>query len=264
MNNNEISQYLDLLHITRSQPSVESLAAILRAHLYVFPFENISKLYYFKKFNRTGIPDLEHFLDGARDKHFGGTCYAINYYLSQLLTALGYQTKLCGADMQNPDAHVVNIVTLAGKEYIVDAGYAAPFSVPLPRYLQEPFSISHGVDEYILFPQDGFGRSRLEQYHEGTLRHSYLVKPEPRNIDDFSRVIADSFAPKATFMNAVLLVKYDGDNSIVIRNKEFITTRDGLTTKVSLNSFDHLVETIQSVFGIPPEITRVALKDFSL
>ena len=263
MNNFEFRQYLNLLHIAESHPSVNALTEILHAHLNVFPFENISKLYYLKKDNSRTIPGLEQFLRGARDNHFGGTCYALNYYLNQLLTTMGYQVKLCGADMNNPDVHVVNIVTIGGKEYITDAGYAAPFSVPLPRYLREPFSVSSGVDSWILLPKDSMGRSRVEQFHKGELQHSYLVKPAPRQIGDFSEVIADSFRPEATFMNAIVLVRYDGENSHVIRNREYSTTQNGVTHKLSLQTPAHLIETISHVFGIPPEISQVALEGFS-
>ena len=72
------------------------------------------------------MPGLDQFLADIENYHFGGTCYTNNYFLKLLLSYLGYDVKLCGADMNRPDVHVVNIVRIEGREFIVDVEYAAP------------------------------------------------------------------------------------------------------------------------------------------
>ena len=123
--------YLNLLGVQRREPGIEALSEIVQAHLTRIPFENISKLYYKKQLGLRSLPSLELFLDGIERFHFGGTCYTNNYYFGQLLANLGYETKLCGADMSNPDVHLVNMVTVEKRQYLVDVGYAAPFLMPL-------------------------------------------------------------------------------------------------------------------------------------
>lgn len=262
MMQDEYTRYLKLLNALEGPPSVASLKDIVRAHLATIPFENISKLIRWKTTRRCEFPSLAQYLDGIERYHFGGTCYSNNYYLNQLLACLGYEVRLCGADMNRPDVHVVNLVRLDGREYLVDVGYAAPFLEPMPRDLSEDFVVSLGSDRYILRPQDAEGRSRLEFYRDGTSRHGYIVKPTPRRIEEFSDVIADSFRPEATFMNTVLIVRFDADCSYVIHNMEFIETQGASTNRTTFHTIDELVRAIGSVFGMPPVLVRHALEGF--
>ena len=87
--------------------------------------------------------------------------------------------------MSNPDVHMVSMVNVDGREYLVDVGYAAPFLEPLPRDLATDYSIVLGRDRYVLKPQDAQRCSRLELYRDGNLKHGYLAKPRPKQIGDF-------------------------------------------------------------------------------
>jgi hypothetical protein len=54
----------------------------------------------------------------------------------------GFDVKLCGADLKNTDIHVISMVRINGKEYIVDGGYTAPFLAPLPGDLiKDPYTM---------------------------------------------------------------------------------------------------------------------------
>jgi len=142
----EFDRYISLLGLGQKTPDLSYLTEIIRAHLAKIPFENISKLYHFHGSGSVSIPPLPQFLDGIEHYHFGGTCYSLNFHLNQLLDYLGYQVIICGADMKKPDVHIVNLVTVDGKEYIVDAGYGAPFGEPVPRDLDKGFVIVSGKD----------------------------------------------------------------------------------------------------------------------
>ena len=167
-------RYLNILGIGRREPSITALYEIIMAHLTKVPFENISKLLY-KKQGLKYIPVLSVYLDGIEKFNFGGTCYSNNYYLYLLLKYLGYDVKLCGADMKNPDVHVVSMVKIGEQDFIVDVGYAAPFTEPLPGDLKKNYVITFGDEKYILNPRDESGYSKLEQYYKGELKHGNAV-----------------------------------------------------------------------------------------
>lgn len=158
-----LGRYLNLLGVKRQKPSTNALFELVKAQLIKVPFENVSKLYYKKHYNHRGLVNLETFLDGIERFHFGGTCYPNNYFFYQLLARLGYQIKLCGADMLNPDVHLVSVVSIEQREYLVDVGYAAPFLRPLPRDLTTDHIIVLGRDQYVLKPQDAKGYSHMEK-----------------------------------------------------------------------------------------------------
>jgi arylamine N-acetyltransferase len=251
-------KYLELLEVEFSSPTFNSLRKIVKAHLIRVPFENISKLLY-KKRGMINIPDLSTFLDGIEKYNFGGTCYSNNYYLYLLLEHLGYKIILCGADMKKPDVHLISIVIFDAEEYIVDCGYAAPFFEPLPGNLNIDFVIDFGEEKYIVKPKDESGKTKVEQYNDGKLQHWYTANPQPRKISEFSKVIEDSYADDATFMNAVRITKYFENGSIVIKNfslNETINNKTS-TTETSLNN---LPSSIQEKLGMPREIVKEAIE----
>lgn len=243
------------------EPGAEALAELVAAHVMRVPFENVSKLYRKKRLRFTGLPSIEQFLEGIEQCHFGGTCYSNNFHLYTLLASLGYRVRLCGADMTNPDVHMVIMVDVDGREYLVDGGYAAPFLSPLPRDLGEDFVIALGRDRYVLKPQDEAGCSRLEMYRDGVVKHGYLAKPTPRKIEDFGGVIADSFRASATFLNALLLARFYGDRSVVIHNLTLIESRGTEATIRCLSSREELVGEVERQFGMPREVVGEAVSE---
>ncbi len=260
MQSDILERYLNILGVPRRKPNVDALFELVRAHLLRIPFENISKLYYRKHHGLHTLPYLELFLDGVERFNFGGTCYVNNFYLYQLLTNLGYQAMLCGADMSNPDVHLVSIVKVEKQEYLVDVGYAAPFLTPLPRDLATDYVIVLGRDRYVLKPQDAQGCSRLELYRDGDLKHGYLAKPVPRQIRDFEQVIAASYREDATFMNSLLLARFFPNRSVVIHNLTIIESQGAASRIRTLASLDELVQAIHEYFAIPLEFIADAVK----
>jgi arylamine N-acetyltransferase len=255
----QIDKYLRILGVKNTAPGIQVLTDIVAAHVMRIPFENISKLYYLKKYNLRNLPDIDRYLDGIEKYNFGGTCYSNNYYLYLLLKSLGYPVKLCGADMREPDVHIVIMIKIDGREYLIDSGNAAPFLKPVPRDIKSDYSIASGNDVYVLKPQDARGRSVMELYRDGELIHKYVAKPEPREIHYFTRAISDSFMPYSTFMNAVLLTRFYENKSEVIHNYSVIKTEDTLYKKFRLKNRQELKDAIDNYFGIPGKISDVAI-----
>lgn len=251
------NQYLDLLGVEASDPSFELLGKIVKAHLIKIPFENISKLLY-KKEGMNYIPDLAIYLNGIEQYNFGGTCYTNNYYLYLLLAHLGFDVRLCGADMKNPDVHLVSIVRIDEHEYIVDGGYAAPFLIPLPRDLAEDYIIGNGVEKYFVKPKDENGRTRVEQHYDGELQHWYTAKPQPRRIEEFRKVIENSYADDATFMNAFRITHFGEKGSLVLRNL-ILSETDGTKSSTIKIKRNEIPAVVGEKFGMPEDLVSEAL-----
>jgi arylamine N-acetyltransferase len=254
-----VDRYLAILGVARREPSLAALRELVAAHLTRIPFENISKLYYRKRLGLVNLPPIRLYLDGIDKYHFGGTCYSNNYYFHLLLRSLGYEAKLCAADMKTPQVHALNLIKIEGREYLVDTGYAAPLLEPIPRDLAVDYETRLGRDRYVLKPQDANGCSRLELYRDGVLRHGYLAKPEPRKIEDFSKVIAASFAADATFLNSVLLVRFYPGRSVLIHNLTLVESEGDRSTVHELAYRDELIAAIEQRFGIARKIVREAV-----
>jgi N-hydroxyarylamine O-acetyltransferase len=255
-----IQQYLRLLGVVRKKPSFDALSELVFAHLTRVPFENISKLYRLKRDGLAAPPTLRQFLDGIEQCHFGGTCYTNNFHFYTLLAALEYDVTLCSADMATPNVHMASIVRVEGHDYLVDTGYAAPFLSPVPLDLETDHLIHLGRDRYVLKPRDEFGQSCLELYRDGSLKHGYLLKPQPRTLEDFQAVIRDSFGPNATFLNSILLARFWHGSSVVIHNFTMIESWGREWSQRSLRP-DEVATAIYNHFGIPSEIATAALGD---
>ena len=263
MDNSLYKKYLDILNVHVDKPDKFTLKELITSHLSKIPFENISKVYYNKKFGLNYIPAFENYIKGIVEYHFGGTCYTNNYYFARLLDYLGYNVRLCGADMSKPDVHVVSIVTIEDREYIVDVGYAAPFLEAMPRDLAVDYEINFGEDRYVLLPKDVNGYSQLQHYKNGSLVHGYAVNPKARDISEFESVISASYSEKSSFMNSIMLVKYGNKSSNLIRNFSSIEFQNNSYKKIKLRDRDELAEEIKNIFGIPEEITQKSLSYLS-
>ncbi len=260
----QFARYLKLLNLRQETPSRHALERIVRSHLALIPFENLSKLLAVRTTGARSIPDLSGFLDGVERFHLGGTCYAVNYHLHQLLHFLGYEVKLCGADMSKPDVHLVNLVTVDNREFLVDAGYAAPFWVPLPRDLPADFTITLGDDAYVLTPREPDGRSRLTLYRSGAARHGYCINPRPREMSEFAGVVERSYRPESTFMRALLITRFAEESSLVLHNMTLLEHRGPSVKGTTFQTREELFAAVETMFGIPRDFTHRALEGIDL
>lgn len=255
-----LDRYLRLLSVPHRPPGLEALSELVRAQVERIPFENLSKLYRFHRFGLTGLPSLEEHLDGIEWLRLGGTCYANNAYLHALLLALGYEVRLYGGDMSHPDVHMVNVVMLGGREFLVDGGYGAPFLTPMPLDDERDQVLALGRDRYLLHPRDPAGSFALEHIRDGQASHGYRVRPIEREVAHFRGAIADSFRPGATFMNAVVLVRFSAGRSRSIRNLSFVEAWGDQELRRPIAGADALVELAETGFGVPREVTTSALE----
>lgn len=254
-----VERYLRVLGQPRLAPGPAALAALVSAQVRRVPFENVSKLLRFRRSGFRGIPDLEEHLDGIERFALGGTCYANNFHFHRLLASLGYDVTLCGADMARPDVHLVNLVRVEGREYLVDGGYGAPFLEPLPRDLPHDHEVALGRERYVLKPRDAAGRSRLELYRDAVHRHGYDVNPAPRRIEEFAGIVAESFSPSATFMNRVTFMRFFPGRTLVLQNLNLLEFEGPAAREERLPGAGALPEVLERRFGVPLGIAREAL-----
>lgn len=134
------------------EPSLKNLSILQREHSKAIPFENT---YVLKK-----MPinlNKEWIYDKIMNKSRGGFCFEVNYLFYLLLKDLGYDVKFLGGSVfhpmtgqpGHPNEHVLSMVTLDGKSYIVDVGFGAKCALePLPLVFEEELQDPNGVFRY--------------------------------------------------------------------------------------------------------------------
>jgi arylamine N-acetyltransferase len=174
------------------------------------------------------------------------------------LEHLGFDVKLCGADMKNPDVHLISMVKIDAGEYIVDGGYSAPFLKPLSRDLKRDYTIRNGNEKYLVKPKDENGRTKVEHYDNNELKHWYTAKPQPRKIEEFQGVIDDSYADYSTFMNALRIARFSENGSIALKNLSLTETMGTKTHTIKIKR-DEVPAVVLEKFGMPDNLVKEAL-----
>lgn len=260
-----LERLLTYIELVPRAPDTTFLTETVAAFMRHVPFENISKRYYHRTLDLNHLPTFEQYVDGLERCHFGGTCITNNTFLNMLLNHLGFDARLCGADMNQPNCHFVNMVTVEGREFLIDAGYAAPFVTPLPRDLPHDVEVALGRDRYVLRPQDAQGRSRMDLYRDNELVHGYTAKPIARYLEYFDTTIRDSFKPTSVFMSSLLLVKiHSATRTTAVRNLTVIESEGDSFSVEHLPDPSVLPETIEQHFGIPAAMVATATEGLDL
>jgi arylamine N-acetyltransferase len=250
-------RYLSILGVADARPDLGTLRRLVRAQLTRVPFENVSKLYLARSRGFEGVPALDVYLDGIEHHRFGGTCYSNNYHLASLLRYVGFDATYCGADMRSgTDVHAVVIAHLDDREYLVDAGYGAPFYEPMPRDLSDPMQIRLGRDLYVLQPRDGEGRSAMEHHRDGRPIHGYLAKPTPRDLVFFDEVVRDSYRPSANFMTQIRISRFFDHGNVEILRDQLVRARGETWSTLVIPDRRSLVEAVVEHFDMPGDIVR--------
>lgn len=247
--------YLANLNLPFEDPSLSYLESICKAQLHAYPFENISKLLYFrdKSNNKFEIPPFDLYVENFKKYNFGGTCYILNSNLKKLLEELGFECYyiLLGK------VHMGIIVKIDNERYYVDAGAGAPFFKPvrfengyenittfaLDRIYLLPVNLENGDYKYVRY---NHGRSYGEKWN-------FNVEKK-LNLTDFSELIIQSNQPENLFMSTIRCQIYQTDQNrsvSLVNNKFSIYEADGTSTVKILTSIDEVEEVIAKEFLLP-------------
>ncbi len=119
---NIYERYLRLIGINSIPTGIDGLCEVVQNHLHFVPFENVSKLLLFDREQRGRPLSFTEFLDGIQFQDLGGTCHSSNPFLQKLLSFIGFETALLGADMNEPNVHTCLRTKLQTHQYHIDVG----------------------------------------------------------------------------------------------------------------------------------------------
>jgi N-hydroxyarylamine O-acetyltransferase len=252
MNKNQnILEYLNILNLEYQHPTFDFLEKICTAHLNTFPFENISKLIYYK--NKIDHIDVNMFVSQFNAYQFGGTCFTLNSNLFTLLKALGFDCYLIMLGGQ----HMGIIVRLDGVKYYVDCGAAAPFFKPVDFERNHSNNTRFGIDCVNLLPNDTLENEyKYVRFMNGKQSGEIwgFHSEKEYKFEDFAEVISKSNKEDATFMTFLRCQLYQSNRnrSVSLVNNTLTMRYDNGELKVSkLKSVHDLKEILRSEFNLP-------------
>ena len=195
-----IRNYLERISYSGGrEPNLKNLAILQKEHIKAIPFENT---YVLKK-----IPIVltkEWIYEKVIVKGRGGFCFELNYLFYLLLVDLGYDVKFLGGSVFHPvsgdpghnNEHVLSLVCLDGKSYIVDVAFGGRCaSEPLPLVYNEELEDPNGIFRYLMIdecvrfeckPKSIIDIDTQEEVQQAsdTWRGLYRFKLNPINIED--------------------------------------------------------------------------------
>jgi len=211
--------------------SYEYLRELVNVHLHRIPFENVSKLYYYRHRSKSGLkwmPDMATYLDNMSARGWGGNCYILNTHFGQLLRSLGFHVELVRAIGGN--THLALKVTVDGHPFYVDVGYGAPLFEPL-LLEDQPHLIRCGEEVEILKASDG--RYRIDRRANGQSFVTKVIEWNPVSLASFDDRITDSLRDEDDnpFMRRIVATLFKREAAYsAINNKLFI--KSNTTTEV--------------------------------
>lgn len=133
MNTDAVTAYLARIGHTGSRaPTIDTLRALHRAHLFAVPFENLDI--------HVGRPiqlDRDAFFRKIVGERRGGFCYELNGLFADLLSSLGFGVSLLSARVAHdaggfgPEFDHLTLLVEAGGRWIADVGFGRSFHEPL-------------------------------------------------------------------------------------------------------------------------------------
>jgi N-hydroxyarylamine O-acetyltransferase len=227
MNPNELDAYFARVGFTGTHTDdLACLRALQLAQVSAIPFENLDVL-----LGRRISLKLDAIFRKLVTDRRGGYCFEQNSLLRDVLTTLGFKvTPLLArvrwqvpATVQTPLTHMVLVVTLDDRRWLVDAGFGSVgATAPLELEHETPQVTSHDTRRLIM--RDG---SWVHQLLAGdTWADVYQFRPEEPAPMDFE--MGNHFScthPQARFVNNLVVSRVLPDGRVTLFNRE-LTRRE--------------------------------------
>ncbi|UIO42222.1 arylamine N-acetyltransferase [Brevibacillus brevis] len=261
---NWASLYLQRLQLDRKPPSLSYLSELCRAHLQTFPYENVSKLLFFRD-GKHEIPTPEEYVHNAIHHHFGGTCYTNNHSFLSLLRALGFYGQLVLPGGGHA-AILIDGPNTGETPVYVDAGATAPIFEPI-HFLEEgnhvrPFGTA-SMD--LTKSPDHPEHYRFTRYENGKVSiPPWDFHPnERKELPDLSEAIRSSFLPDAFFLNRLHIHRFqlEQDRFVLLKNNALhIGYSDGTNQITPLHTITDIEAAVADEMQLPLLPVREAVE----
>lgn len=246
----DVSAYLNRINYRGStEPTVETLRGIHRAHPLTVPFENLDI-----HLNRQIVLNEAALFEKIVVKRRGGYCYELNGLFTSLLRQMGFRVTLFSSNVIHggiPAAidHLTLLVHLDDR-WIVDVGFGD--SSRLPLRLDEAGE-QYGMGQRYRFTQaDGrwtlwSGRENGGWYDE----YSFEVDLIPLTLSDFEE--ANRYyqtAPESYFVQGRICSRATADGRLSLTADRLIITQNDQREETPIESEQDFLRALSEHFGI--------------
>ncbi|HEY6509056.1 MAG TPA: arylamine N-acetyltransferase, partial [Vicinamibacterales bacterium] len=241
-------------------PDIDTIAALMRAHMAAIPFENLDVL-----LGRGIRLDLESVTAKLVTARRGGYCFEHGTLFQAALRALGVaaaahaaRVLLVAPKAEAPRTHMFLTVEDAGTTWVLDPGFGGQGPlVPVP--LVEGEEARRGPDLHRLLRRDG--EWVLEGLVNGVMAALWTSSLEPQLPVDFT--LANHYVatfPESPFATRLMIRALTPDGRVSVMNRDVTVLRDGVAETRQLASRAELRALLERYFGFDlPEVDRLRI-----
>lgn len=251
----EVNKYLERIGLARKEikPDLNSLKLLQRNHLLNIPFENLDI-----HWKRKILLDEKLFAKKIIEEKRGGFCYELNGLFYQLLTELGFVSKIISARVSDGKGgfgeeydHLAILTKIGKKEFLVDVGFGDFAAEPLEFRVGIEQEDTNGVFKIEKCPDDYF--EVLKKKDEGR-SSEYVFMGLERELSEFEAMCDyHQSSSKSHFTQKMVCSLMTENGRKTVTDKKFIETKDGVKKEVEINSRKEFDEVLEREFGIVRE-----------
>lgn len=246
----DISAYLNRINYRGStEPTLETLRGIHRAHLLTVPFENLDI-----HRNRQIVLNEAALFEKIVVNRRGGYCYELNGLLASLLREMGFDVTMFSSNVIHGAIpaeidHLTLLIQLDDR-WIVDVGFGDSSRLPLRLVEGEK---QFGVDSTYRFMRSDnrwLLQRRLET-NEWYDEYSFDVDMASLTLRDFEE--ANRYyqtAPESYFVQGRICSRAAEDGRISLTDDTLIVTRNGQREEMPISGERAFVRALNENFGI--------------
>ena len=208
-----------------TQPDLETLRSLHRAHMLSVPFENLDISQH-----RPIVCDEELFVRKVVERRRGGFCYELNGAFAALLRAIGFSVTLLSARVSRRDGsdgpefdHLALRVDL-DEPWLADVGFGDSFLDPLR--LTSGIEQEQDVGKFRILPR-GAEDLVMERFDSNvSWRAQYVFTLAPRALSDFAGMCQyHQTSPQSSFTQNTLCSIAIPEGRITLSGNKLIVSR---------------------------------------
>ena len=231
------------------EPDLQNLKKLQTRHLLNVPFENLDI-----HWKRPILLDASSFYKKIVNEKRGGFCYELNGLFCELLTSLGYQSRIIsarvfgGKDFGAEYDHLAILTRIGDEEFLVDVGFGDFTAEPLKFVLDEEQQDANGI--FKIKKHDG-------EYFEvvkkdgGEWKSEYIFKNLERGLAEFSGMCNfHQTSPESHFTRGKVCSIMTDSGRKTLTDKKFIETANGEKRETEIASEDEFNKILEREFQI--------------
>jgi N-hydroxyarylamine O-acetyltransferase len=245
----ELSAYFDRIGYSGPRaPDLETLKALMRAHIAAVPFENLDV----QLGNRVGTA-LPAIFDKLVARRRGGWCYENNGLFGWALGELGFAVRRLSAGVMRAEQgdaamgnHLALLVTIDGKPWLADVGFGGTMAAPIPltagEHEQAPFTIG-------LRAADGYWR--FDERYAGEAPFNFDFTADAADEALLARQCdALQSDPDSNFVLNSVVQQRQGDRHLTLRGRVLMERGPDGERKRLIGDAEEFVATLEDRFGL--------------